>query len=624
MKKGTAKSEGKNISFRSLVREAMPEMWTFQILAALTLIIPAWILTRLLNVVAEAGGEALTSANLGAMLMSWRTPLLLVIGIVLILWFIVVEVFAHIYMNDDVLSGKGARAWREIGKGLRSVKRFANPTGVLVLLYIFIAVPLCGIGFSISLTESFYIPNFIMEVILAKPLLAGLYAVVILILAWIGYRSIFTVHGVLLGGLRPAEARKASVKITGQNRKKFLGGMLKTLVILILIQAAAYLVFRYLPVLWLNHSAADLPSNYVFDITTLAGLSSVTPTDVAVVSHRIVGAATVLMGGYIVAIVGLLCGAYLMLRLTKYYFEFTKGEQELWPERPKKSRYLRKAIAMTVVFIVILVASAAVGLFYNQLMIRDEPVKIVAHRAGGTMASENSLEGLELAIEHGCYASEIDIQRTKDGEYIINHDGTFERLTGVDKAPEEMTMDEVRKLRIKDTTGNGAELPVVTLDEMLDITKGKEKLFIELKGATADRQMVDDAVAIVRAHDCVSDVALISLNYDIISYAETTYPEFETGTLFFLGIGNLSKLNCDLLIMEEEMASELTMAQIHLAGKQAIVWTVNTEKGMRKFLDSSVDAVITDEIPLAEEIQAKLDSRTDLQVMEDQLGEVWF
>lgn len=149
------------------------------------------------------------------------------------------------------------------------------------------------------------------------------------------------------------------------------------------------------------------------------------------------------------------------------------------------------------------------------------------------------------------------------------------------------------------------------------------EVFIELKGVTADRQMVDDTVTLVRAYDCVGDVALISLHYDVIDYAETTYPEFETGVLFFGAIGDLSKLNCDLLIMEEETATEDRIKKIHEAGKQAIVWTVNSADSMYRFLDSDVDAVITDQIRLAIETQKNLDDRTDLQVLQDHLLNFW-
>lgn len=121
----------------------------------------------------------------------------------------------------------------------------------------------------------------------------------------------------------------------------------------------------------------------------------------------------------------------------------------------------------------------------------------------------------------------------------------------------------------------------------------------------------------------LTDVVLISLSYDVIDYAETNYPEFETGTLFFGGIGNVANLNCDLLIMEEEMATENRISQIHNAGKQAIVWTVNTKEAMHSFLDSNIDAVITDEIELAEQAQRELDARTEYEVLEAQLKDTW-
>ena len=41
---------------------------------------------------------------------------------------------------------------------------------------------------------------------------------------------------------------------------------------------------------------------------------------------------------------------------------------------------------------------------------------------------------------------------------------------------------------------------------------------------------------------------------------------------------------------------------------------------MYHFLDSEIDAVITDEILLAEEVQKELDDRTDLEVLEDKLS----
>lgn len=182
-----------------------------------------------------------------------------------------------------------------------------------------------------------------------------------------------------------------------------------------------------------------------------------------------------------------------------------------------------------------------------------------------------------------------------------------------------MTLSQISRLRIRDTSGSGKLLRVPAMEELLDRGKGRITLFLELKGVSADRKMVDDIVEAVRKRNMTKDVVLISLNYDVIDYAERTYPEFETGILIFAGIGDVAKLNCDMIIMEEEMATALRIDQIHGKGKKAAVWTVNTRDGLKHFLDSEADCIITDEIPTALEVKKELEERTDLQIIRDRL-----
>ncbi len=606
------------ISFGKLSFEALPEMWGFQILASLLLAVPATILIELIHMSAEAGEEVVTTANITSFLLSWKLPVVLVLGIVLILLYIVVELFAQVYFSECILKGEEAGVIKCIVNGFKSVKSFMNFTGIRTILFIVIAVPVCGMGFSISLTSSLYIPNFIMEVVLKTPLFAAAYIAAVILMLWIVFRSLFILHAVLLDKMTPSEGRIYSSRLVKEHRGAYIKGMLLNILAVIVIIVVANVVFESIPELLLGNYAKTMPRNYYFDAWgAISNGFNISGSDMQIIIYRAISAFVVIAEKYLYSAVTLICGGYLMLRITQYYFEYTGRGRKLWPERPKKGRYIRKILLIVGVFVLFAVISIVLGFFYNSIYSRTEPVKIVAHRAGGTLASENSIEGLYKAIEHGCYAAEIDVQRTKDGYYIINHDADFARLTGVAKTPQEMTLEEIRELQIEDTTGNGQKLAVPTFEEMLDVTKGKIKLFVELKGA--DHQMVDDLVRIIKEHDCVEDTAIISLQYDDIDYTETNYPEFETGTLFFASLGDLSKLNCDLIIMEEETATLANILYIHKGGKQAIVWTVNSEDGMYKFLDSTVDCLITDEILLAEEVQSELDKRTDLEILRDEL-----
>ena len=44
---------------------------------------------------------------------------------------------------------------------------------------------------------------------------------------------------------------------------------------------------------------------------------------------------------------------------------------------------------------------------------------------------------------------------------------------------------------------------------------------------------------------------------------------------------------------------------------------------MYKFLDSSCDGIITDQIEMAERVQETLDNRTDMKLLQDKLEDFW-
>jgi glycerophosphoryl diester phosphodiesterase len=71
------------------------------------------------------------------------------------------------------------------------------------------------------------------------------------------------------------------------------------------------------------------------------------------------------------------------------------------------------------------------------------------------------------------------------------------------------------------------------------------------------------------------------------------------------------------------MATDSRIDSIHNSGKEVYVWTINTESGMYKFLDSSCDGIITDQIEMAERVQETLDNRTDMKLLQDKLEDFW-
>ncbi|MBQ2704556.1 MAG: glycerophosphodiester phosphodiesterase [Clostridia bacterium] len=88
---------------------------------------------------------------------------------------------------------------------------------------------------------------------------------------------------------------------------------------------------------------------------------------------------------------------------------------------------------------------------------------------------ENSLPAFDAAAKQG-YIIENDIHITADGEVVVFHDDNPVRMCGAEGKIEEMTLAEIKTLRLLDT-----DLQIPTLKECLDLVDGRVPLLIEFK-----------------------------------------------------------------------------------------------------------------------------------------------
>ena len=106
-------------------------------------------------------------------------------------------------------------------------------------------------------------------------------------------------------------------------------------------------------------------------------------------------------------------------------------------------------------------------------------VWVAAHRADCVYAPENSLEALENALFFGSDIIETDARITKDGQIVIMHDYTVDRMTNGTGTISEMTLDQIRKLHLKTNWGGRTDLTVPTLEEFIKVAKGKACLYLD-------------------------------------------------------------------------------------------------------------------------------------------------
>ncbi len=100
-----------------------------------------------------------------------------------------------------------------------------------------------------------------------------------------------------------------------------------------------------------------------------------------------------------------------------------------------------------------------------------------AHRGlHGNGVPENSLAAFALACEAG-YGIELDVQLSRDGEIMVFHDYTLERMTGDPRKLSELSAAALGELHLA-----GTKETIPSLAQVLRLVDGRVPLLIELKG----------------------------------------------------------------------------------------------------------------------------------------------
>ena len=117
----------------------------------------------------------------------------------------------------------------------------------------------------------------------------------------------------------------------------------------------------------------------------------------------------------------------------------------------------------------------------------------IAHRGlhGGHEGPvvENSPSAASAAIAKG-YTIECDVQLTRDGEAVVFHDFTLERLTGATGRVDEVNVDELERLILRTSSDR-----ILTLTQFLKLIAGRVPLVCEIKSRFDGDMRLSERVA---------------------------------------------------------------------------------------------------------------------------------
>ena len=555
----------------------LPEILYYQIPAKIILFMMFSFAEGILGSIMNLTGiYSVSSGELPSLLRSWYGWAVLITITILFTIYMAFDIIILILLSRNILYNQKKKMKEIISTAIRISRKFINFRGCLIGMYFAVIIPLNTAMIGLRLTKH-AVPQFIYSVIRSNHLYMLAYVVLVLILDFIGIIHVLTFHGVLFDNYSLATSMHESRSLFFKNWKKIVWAYIKFFAMFVLILGVGVISIVVIPY-YVSRLIMQARFWYHYLIIMV-----------------------VIMGLIFIFLFTMIFIQAQAMCLTRVYDECTfAGYQEAQFKTPvlfqKSFRFV-----VSISLLASLIFGYGGAMIFDDLFPKEYTTEVIAHRGGGDLSTENTVESIRAAIEAGATASEIDVQRTADGHYVIFHDNTLKRLCNDPRTIQELTLEEIKKLRI--TAPDGHRVRIATLEEILNTAKDEIKLYIELKGKSAGMQMANDVYQMLVERNMVNQVRIISLNANLITQVEKTYPDVETEYLCYIAYGQIESMEVDAIGLEEELATTKRIDDLHDAGKKVDVWTANSFGSIIRFMVSNVDGIITDSVQLAMSIK---------------------
>lgn len=222
---------------------------------------------------------------------------------------------------------------------------------------------------------------------------------------------------------------------------------------------------------------------------------------------------------------------------------------------------------------------------------------MVAHRGLSGIERENTISAFVAAANRSYFGIETDVYRTKDGKYVLFHDGTTGRI-GLDNIPiTESTYNLLSSVELTDIDGRTrSDLHIALLSEYVRVCKkyGK-KCVLEIKGQF-EREHIKDVVDIIKDENYVDGVIFISFHICNLIYMRELLPDqpaqLLTGEINDNMLKMLLENKLDIDVIHTTVTEE-NIKLLHENGIKVNVWTVDDPQKGEQYAAWGVDYITT-------------------------------
>ncbi|MGL5549492.1 MAG: glycerophosphodiester phosphodiesterase family protein [Culicoidibacterales bacterium] len=275
----------------------------------------------------------------------------------------------------------------------------------------------------------------------------------------------------------------------------------------------------------------------------------------------------------------------------------TKGEAYQIEVADKKSAKLIWLIA-----IVSLVISAGVTVSTDQTQ-ATKPL-VIAHRGAGNQP-QNTMSAIETALAQGAQMIELDVQMTKDGVVVLEHDKTFSRAYGLNTPVAETNYADVKDLDAGQYfSGEPTSERIATLAEAITATKATNTpLIIEIKSYGVEKAPLIQAInEVITTNQCENRCLIASAVYAELVEMQQLNPNILRLYVAYLAFGDFSDLDVDGFMIENTNLTKKAVQRVQAKQKVIFVWTLNTSEEVSDAWAKGVSGIITDQVPIVQEV----------------------
>ena len=217
----------------------------------------------------------------------------------------------------------------------------------------------------------------------------------------------------------------------------------------------------------------------------------------------------------------------------------------------------------------------------------------IGHRGAKGYLAENTIASFHKAHLMGCHGIEFDVHLSADDEVIVIHDETVDRTSDGTGFVRDLTLNELRKLRID------LKHQIPTLKEVLDHTEEFQLINIEIKAASAANPVVDLIEKWIFEKKTKYHRFLVSsFDWEALKQIRENNPSIPLGVLtqtdLNLAIGFSDYIKAETIHPYFHLLTSENTTRMQQSGFGVFPWTVNEHEDIARMKSFKVNGIISD------------------------------